>query len=124
MNKPIISINNLHISYNENVILKNINLNINKGDFIYFIGETGSGKSSLLKSLYKGVDISEGTISVGEFNLNTIKKNKIAYLRRELGIIFQDFQLLSDRNIYKNLDFVLRSTGWKDKHKIKNRIII
>ena len=123
MNKPIISINNLHISYNENVILKNINLNINKGDFIYLIGETGSGKSSLLKSLYKGVDISEGTISVGEFNLNTIKKNKIAYLRRELGIIFQDFQLLSDRNIYKNLDFVLRSTGWKDKHKIKNRII-
>ena len=123
MNKPIISINNLHISYNENVILKNINLNINKGDFIYFIGETGSGKSSLLKSLYKGVDISEGTISVGEFNLNTIKKNKIAYLRRELGIIFQDFQLLSDRNVYKNLDFVLRSTGWKDKHKIKNRII-
>ena len=123
MNKPIISINNLHISYNENVILKNINLNINKGDFIYFIGETGSGKSSLLKSLYKGVDISEGRISVGEFNLNTIKKNKIAYLRRELGIIFQDFQLLSDRNVYKNLDFVLRSTGWKDKHKIKNRII-
>ena len=123
MNNPIISINNLHISYNENVILKNINLNINKGDFIYFIGETGSGKSSLLKSLYKGVDISEGTISVVEFNLNTIKKNKIAYLRRELGIIFQDFQLLSDRNIYKNLDFVLRSTGWKDKHKIKNRII-
>jgi len=123
MNKPIISINNLHISYNENVILKNINLNINKGDFIYLIGETGSGKSSLLKSLYKGVDISEGRISVGEFNLNTIKKNKIAYLRRELGIIFQDFQLLSDRNIYKNLDFVLRSTGWKDKHKIKNRII-
>ena len=123
MNKPIISINNLHISYNENLILKNINLNIKKGDFIYFIGETGSGKSSLLKSLYKGVDISEGTISVGEFNLNTIKKNKIAYLRRELGIIFQDFQLLSDRNIYKNLDFVLRSTGWKDKHKIKNRII-
>ena len=123
MNKPIISINNLHISYNENVILKNINLNINKGDFIYLIGETGSGKSSLLKSLYKGVDISEGTISLGEFNLNTIKKNKIAYLRRELGIIFQDFQLLSDRNIYKNLDFILRSTGWKDKHKIKNRII-
>ena len=123
MNNPIISINNLHISYNENVILKNINLNINKGDFIYLIGETGSGKSSLLKSLYKGADISEGTISVGEFNLNTIKKNKIAYLRRELGIIFQDFQLLSDRNVYKNLDFVLRSTGWKDKHKIKNRII-
>lgn len=122
MNKSIISIKNLHIAYKENVILKNINLNINKGDFIYLIGETGSGKSSLLKALYKGVDISEGTIEVGEFNLNTIKKNKIAYLRRELGIIFQDFQLLSDRNIYKNLDFVLQSTGWKDKNKIKNRI--
>jgi len=122
MNKSIISIKNLHIAYKENVILKNINLNINKGDFIYLIGETGSGKSSLLKALYKGVDISEGIIEVGEFNLNTIKKNKIAYLRRELGIIFQDFQLLSDRNIYKNLDFVLQSTGWKDKNKIKNRI--
>ena len=122
MNKSIISIKNLHIAYKENVILKNINLNINKGDFIYLIGETGSGKSSLLKALYKGVDISEGIIEVGEFNLNTIKKNKIAYLRRELGIIFQDFQLLSDRSIYKNLDFVLQSTGWKDKNKIKNRI--
>jgi len=122
MNKSIISIKNLHIAYKENVILKNINLNINKGNFIYLIGETGSGKSSLLKALYKGVDISEGTIEVGEFNLNTIKKNKIAYLRRELGIIFQDFQLLSDRSIYKNLDFVLQSTGWKDKNKIKNRI--
>ena len=122
MNKSIISIKNLHIAYKENVILKNINLNINKGDFIYLIGETGSGKSSLLKALYKGVDISEGIIEVGEFNLNTIKKNKIAYLRRELGIIFQDFQLLSDRNIYKNLDFVLQSTGWKDKNKIKNRV--
>jgi cell division transport system ATP-binding protein len=122
MNKSIISIKNLHIAYKENVILKNINLNINKGNFIYLIGETGSGKSSLLKALYKGADISEGTIEVGEFNLNTIKKNKIAYLRRELGIIFQDFQLLSDRSIYKNLDFVLQSTGWKDKNKIKNRI--
>ena len=122
MNKSIISIKNLHISYKENVILKNINLNINKGDFIYLIGETGSGKSSLLKALYKGVDVSEGAIEVGEFNLNTIKKNNISYLRRELGIIFQDFQLLSDRNIYKNLDFVLQSTGWKDKNKIKNRI--
>ena len=122
MNKSIISIKNLHIAYKENVILKNINLNINKGDFIYLIGETGSGKSSLLKALYKGVDVSEGAIEVGEFNLNTIKKNNISYLRRELGIIFQDFQLLSDRNIYKNLDFVLQSTGWKDKNKIKNRI--
>ena len=123
MNNPIITISDLHISFKNNEILKNINLNINEGDFIYLIGETGSGKSSLLKSLYKEIDFQKGCISVGEFNLNDIKKNKIAYLRRQLGIIFQDFQLLSDRNIYKNLEFVLRSTGWKDKHKIKERII-
>ena len=123
MNNPIITIADLHISFKNNEILKNINLNINEGDFIYLIGETGSGKSSLLKSLYKEIDFQKGFISVGEFNLNNIKKNKIAYLRRQLGIIFQDFQLLSDRNIYKNLEFVLRSTGWKEKHKIKERII-
>ena len=123
MNNPIITISDLHISFKNNKILKNINLNINEGDFIYLIGETGSGKSSLLKSLYKEIDFQKGFISVGEFNLNNIKKNKIAYLRRQLGIIFQDFQLLSDRNIYKNLEFVLLSTGWKDKYKIKERII-
>ena len=123
MNNPIITISNLDISFKNNKILKNINLNINEGDFIYLIGETGSGKSSLLKSLYKEIDFQKGFISVGEFNLNNINKNKIAYLRRQLGIIFQDFQLLSDRNIYKNLEFVLRSTGWKEKHKIKERII-
>ena len=123
MNNPIITISDLHISFKNNEILKNINLTINEGDFIYLIGETGSGKSSLLKVLYKGIDFQKGFVSVGEFNLNNIKKNKIAYLRRQLGIIFQDFQLLSDRNIYKNLEFVLRSTGWKDKNKIKERII-
>jgi cell division transport system ATP-binding protein len=123
MNNPIITISDLHISFKNNEILKNINLNINEGDFIYLIGGTGSGKSSLLKSLYKEIDFQKGSISIGEFNLNNMKKNKIAYLRRQLGIVFQDFQLLSDRNIYKNLEFVLRSTGWKDKNKIKERII-
>ena len=122
MNNPIITISDLHITFKNNEILKNINLTINEGDFIYLIGETGSGKSSLLKSLYKEIDFQKGSISIGEFNLNNMKKNKIAYLRRQLGIIFQDFQLLSDRNIYKNLEFVLRSTGWKDKNKIKERI--
>jgi len=122
MNNPIITISDLHISFKNNEILKNINLTINEGDFIYLIGGTGSGKSSLLKSLYKEIDFQKGSISIGEFNLNNMKKNKIAYLRRQLGIIFQDFQLLSDRNIYKNLEFVLRSTGWKDKNKIKERI--
>lgn len=122
MNNTIISIKNVSISYTNNLILENINLEINKGDFIYLIGETGSGKSSLLKALYKGIELNRGSIIVSEYDLKKIRKSKIAYLRRELGIIFQDFQLLSDRNIYKNLEFVLRSTGWKDKNKIKNRI--
>ncbi|MAO72179.1 MAG: phosphonate ABC transporter ATP-binding protein [Flavobacteriales bacterium] len=122
MSNPIISISNLHISYNNNEILQNINLDIKEGDFIYLIGETGSGKSSLLKSLYRGVDFQKGNIQIADFDLSNIKNKNIAYLRRKLGIIFQDFQLLSDRNIYKNLEFVLRSTGWKDKHKIKERI--
>ena len=122
MNSPIISITDLHISYKNNEILRNINLKIKEGDFVYLIGETGSGKSSLLKSLYKSVEHQKGSIKIGNYNLNKIKSSRIAYLRRELGIIFQDFQLLSDRNIYKNLEFVLRSTGWKDRHKIKERI--
>ena len=122
MNNTIISIKNVSISYTNNLILENINLEINKGDFIYLIGETGSGKSSLLKALYKGIELNRGSIIVSEYDLKKIRKSKIAYLRRELGIIFQDFQLLSDRNIYKNLEFVLRSTGWKDKNEIKNRI--
>ena len=122
MNNSIISISELSISYNEKEILKNINLEIFEGDFIYLVGDTGSGKSSLLKSLYKSVDIKKGNIKISNFNLTKIKNKKIPYLRRELGIIFQDFQLLSDRNIYKNLEFVLRSTGWKDKFKIKKRI--
>ena len=122
MNNTIISIKDVSISYTNNLILENINLEINKGDFIYLIGETGSGKSSLLKALYKGIELNRGSIIVSEYDLKKIRKSKIAYLRRELGIIFQDFQLLSDRNIYKNLEFVLRSTGWKDKNEIKNRI--
>ena len=122
MNNTIISIKNVSISYTNNLILENINLEINKGDFIYLIGETGSGKSSLLKALYKGIELNRGSIIVSEYDLKKIRKSKISYLRRELGIIFQDFQLLSDRNIYKNLEFVLRSTGWKDKNEIKNRI--
>ena len=122
MNNPIISIKNLYISYEKNEILEDINLEVNKGDFIYFIGKTGSGKSSLLKSLYKSVDFQKGNVLINGHNLKKIKKKNIAYLRREIGIIFQDFQLLSDRNVYKNLEFILRSTGWKDKHKIKERI--
>ena len=122
MNNPIIHIENLSISYNNQNILENINLEINEGDFIYLIGKTGGGKSSLLKSIYKETEISKGNILVSEYNLSNIKKNKIPYLRRKLGIVFQDFQLLADRNVYKNLEFVLRSTGWKDKYKIKERI--
>lgn len=122
MNKKLISIYELSISYNNNKILQNINLNVNKGDFIYLIGETGSGKSTLLKALYKGVEFNNGEIEIGSFKLSEIRKKEIPFLRRNLGIVFQDFQLLTDRNVYKNLEFVLRSTGWQDKQKIKERI--
>ena len=122
MDKTIISIKDLNISYGKRSILNNINLEIKENDFIYLIGETGSGKSSLLKALYKEVEFENGEVIISAYNLNTLQSKKLPYLRRELGIIFQDFQLLSDRNIYKNLEFVLRATGWKDKRKIKDRI--
>ena len=123
MNKPFISISNISISYKENKILESINLKVNEGDFIYLTGDTGSGKSTLLKSLYKGVEYDSGDITIGDYKLSKLRNREIPFLRRDIGIVFQDFQLLSDRNVYKNLEFVLRSTGWKDKHKIKKRII-
>ncbi|MBT4478724.1 MAG: ATP-binding cassette domain-containing protein [Flavobacteriales bacterium] len=122
MDKSIISIKNLNISYNNRNVLNNINLEVLQSEFIYLIGETGSGKSSLLKALYKEIEIENGEATISEYNLKHLKQSKLPYLRRELGIVFQDFQLLSDRNIYKNLEFVLSATGWKNKHEIKERI--
>lgn len=122
MDKPIILLEGVNIHQDERLIFDNINLSISKGDFIYLVGETGSGKSSLVKSFYAEVSVSAGNIFVAGYNLNKLNKNEIPSLRRDLGIVFQDFQLLSDRTINENLEFVLKATGWKNKEEITNRI--
>ena len=122
MDKPIILLEGVNIHQDERLIFDNINLSISKGDFIYLVGETGSGKSSLVKSFYAEVSVSAGNIFVAGYNLNKLNKNEVPSLRRDLGIVFQDFQLLSDRTINENLEFVLKATGWKNKDEISNRI--
>ena len=118
----LIDYRNVRLSRDENLILRNVNLTINKGDFVYIIGKVGSGKSTLLKSIYAEIPIQEGQATVFEYDLTNIRKKHIPYLRRKIGIVFQDFQLLIDRTVEKNLEFVLKATGWKDKNEIKNRI--
>lgn len=118
----IISIENAKIFQKQSLILQDISIQIDKGEFVYLIGKTGSGKSSLLKTLYGDLPLKEGEASVCDFDLTKLKKRQIPYLRRKLGIVFQDFQLLSDRSIYDNLNFVLKATGWKDKQKMNERI--
>lgn len=122
MNDQIISLEGVNIHQNQHQIFNNINLKIKSGDFVYLIGETGSGKSSLVKSLYAEIKVSAGNISVAGYDLNKIQSNEIPILRRKIGIVFQDFQLLSDRTVNENLDFVLKATGWKDKKAITKRI--
>ena len=117
-----ISLNEVDIYQNENLILKNLSLNISQGEFVYLVGKTGSGKSSLLKSLYGEISVKSGNLTVLDQSLIKIKKRKILALRRKLGIIFQDFQLLPDRSIEDNIKFVMKATGWKGKTKIKDAI--
>lgn len=106
----------------ENVIIRHTDLQINAGDLVYLIGRVGSGKSTLLKTIYADVPISDGEARFGMFDLRRIKRRQIPYLRREMGIIFQDFRLMHDRTIEDNLSFVLRATGWSDKREISHRI--
>jgi cell division transport system ATP-binding protein len=122
MNDQIISLEGVNIHQDQHQIFNNINLKIKHGDFVYLIGETGSGKSSLVKSLYSEIKVSSGNISVANYDLNKIQSNEIPLLRRKIGIVFQDFQLLSDRTVNENLEFVLKATGWKDKTEITKRI--
>ena len=122
MSEPIIHIRNASIFQSHNPVLTEVNLDIEKGEFVYLIGKTGSGKSSLLKSIYADIELAEGTATVAGFELNNIRENQIPFLRRKLGIVFQDFQLLTDRSVNANLLFVLQATGWKDKVKIRERI--
>jgi cell division transport system ATP-binding protein len=118
----IIEFNQVSIFQKYNLVLANVNLSIDKGEFVYLIGRTGSGKSSLLKVLYGELILKEGEVKVGDFNLKGLKRKEIPFLRRRLGIVFQDFQLLTDRTVNDNLLFVLKATGWGDKVRIQQRI--
>ncbi len=117
-----ISLKNAAIYQHERCILKDVNFEIGEGEFVYLIGKTGSGKSSLLKTLYADLPAKEGELNIADFNLLKIKKREIPMLRRKIGIVFQDFQLLFDRDVESNLSFVLEATGWKDKTLISKRI--
>jgi len=118
----IIELVNATIYQRDNIILSNVTFSIGKGEFVYLIGKTGSGKSSLLKTLYAELPSDDGIVNVAGFDLTDISRKEIPYLRRKLGIVFQDFQLLDDRNVEANLEFVLRATGWYDDDEISNRI--
>lgn len=118
----IIEFKAVDILQKKNIIFQNINFKVTTGEFIYIIGKTGSGKSSLLKSLYAEVTINQGSLNVLNYSLNKIDDDEISNLRRRLGIVFQDFQLLTDRSLYNNLLFILESTGWKDLDEMNARI--
>jgi len=122
MIEKIIYFKKVGIKLNDNKILKNINLDIIAKDFIYLIGKTGSGKSSILRTIYADLPVKQGEAEVLGYNLIKIKKKEIPNLRRKIGIIFQDFKLLPDRSVFKNLEFVLKATEWKKKEKIIERI--
>jgi len=118
----LIQYKGVEICRDELMVLQNVNLEIHKGEFVYIIGKVGSGKSSLMKTLYHEVPVSVGTARIFDYDLTHLKNKHIPLLRRRLGIVFQDFQLLTDRNVESNLSFVLKSTGWKNKLQIQERI--
>ena len=122
MQHAILSFSKAAIKQGENTVLKDIDLVVHPGDFVFLIGKTGSGKSSLIKTLYGDLNLESGQGQIVGYNLNKLKEKQIPHLRRKLGVVFQDFKLLSDRNIYNNLSFVLKATGWKKKEVIQTRI--
>src|SRR6188768_1008661 len=112
MSQSVLSLKNVNIYQEGKAILSDVNLEVNHGEFIYIIGKTGSGKSSLMKTLYADLALTEGTASIVDYDLATLKERDIPYLRRKIGIIFQDFKLLPDRSVHDNMLFVLKATGW------------
>ena len=119
---PVVSVSNTTILQDQMPVLTDISFNIHKGEFVFLVGRTGSGKSSLLKTLYADLPLVLGDVQVAGFALKNIKSSSVPMLRRKLGIVFQDFQLFPDRTISDNLQFVMRATGWSDSSKIKNRL--
>jgi cell division transport system ATP-binding protein len=122
MEEALIKYRDVEIDQQDLQVLHGVNITLGKGEFVYLIGKVGSGKTSLLKTMYGELDIKAGDAEVLGYNMKSIKRKHIPQLRRRLGIVFQDFQLLTDRNVYENLRFVLKATGWKDKAEIDNRI--
>ena len=122
MSDIVVSIQNANIYQGDNLILQNVNFTVSKGEFVYLVGKTGTGKSSLLKTLYGELTLNEGQASVVGFDLRDMDWKKVPFLRRNLGVVFQDFQLLTDRNVQENLRFVLKATGWKDERLMEEKI--
>lgn len=118
----LIDLQDVSIFQGDNLVLSSLNVRVRKGEFVYLIGKTGSGKSSLLRTLYADLPLKQGEVSIAGYQLRSIKTRDIPFLRRKLGIIFQDFQLLMDRNVEENLRFVLKSTGWNSKAEMDVRI--
>lgn len=122
MQEHVLHLKEASIYQGDNLILSDVNIQIEKGEFVYLIGKTGTGKSSFMKTLYADLPLKKGEGSIVGFDLVHLKEKEIPFLRRKLGVVFQDFQLLTDRNVHANLEFVLKATGWKDKVKIEQRI--
>jgi cell division transport system ATP-binding protein len=122
MAEAIIEISNANIHQGDNLVLQNVNLRINKGEFVYLVGKTGTGKSSLLKTMYGELPLKDGEGVVVGYDLKKLTWKTVPYLRRSIGVVFQDFQLLTDRNVNENLKFVLRATGWKDEKLMNEKI--
>ena len=119
----IISYHNVSINQSEQIVLHDVNLEIGEGEFVYLLGRVGSGKSSLMKTMYGELPIASGEAQILDYDIARLKRKQVPYLRRKLGVVFQDFQLLTDRNVEENLLFVLRATGWRDKNAMKSHVM-
>jgi len=119
----IIRYNNVSVHQSEQIVLRDVNIEIGEGEFVYLLGRVGSGKSSFMKTMYGELPIASGEAQILDYNLATLRRKQVPFLRRKLGVVFQDFQLLTDRNVEENLLFVLRATGWKDKNAMKSHVM-